>query len=284
MPDGAPAAPRAIWSGTLTFGLVSIPVELFTARRSTRVPLRMLAADGTPLRRVYVCPSEEREIESEEIVRGYEVERDHYVLVSDEELEAVMPEQSRDIHLRRFVPRDRLPIAAFRRSYYLVPGGQSQRAYAVLAATMDRGGYAGIATFVMRGKEYLVAILAEDGILRAETLRFPDEVRSPDDVGLAEPPKKPSAAAVRRMEKAVARLSSDEIPLAPFEDELSEAISSLAEEKLARGEDVVEYEAAEPEEEEEALEPPDLAQLLKQRLASGEPDGDRPRRRKKRAA
>lgn len=277
MPEGdAVASARAIWSGTLTFGLVSIPVELFTAQRSTRVPLRMLAPDGAPLKRVYVCPSEGREIDRDEIVRGFEVERDRFVLVEDEELEAVMPEQSRDIHLRRFVPRETLPVAAFRRAYYLVPGGQSQRAYAVLAETMQRRGHAGIATFVMRGKQYLVAILAEEGILRAETLRFSDELRAPEDVGLDEPLAKPSAAAVRRMERAIDRLSSNEIPLAPFRDELADAMNSLAETKLERGEDVVEHEAEVPaEEEEEGYEPPDLAHLLKQRL-SAEPSGERP--------
>lgn len=284
MPEGEAVAARGIWSGTLTFGLVSIPVELFTGGRSTRVPLRMLSGDGAPLKRIYVCPREEREIEGDEIVRGYEIERDRFVLVTDEELEAVLPEASRDIHLRRFVPRDALPVASFGRSYYLVPGGQSQRAYAVLAATMDKGGHAGIATFVMRGNEYLVAILAEEGILRAETLRFADELRAPSDVGLEAPPKKASAAALRRMERAIESLSADEIPLAPFQDEHADAITALAQAKLERGEDVVEHEAEPEEAADGALEPPDLAQLLKQRL-SEQPEAPKPKKpRKKRAA
>lgn len=266
-PEEAHVTPRGIWSGTLTFGLVSIPVELFSAERSTRVPLRMLAEDGTPLRRIYVCPNEAREIEGDEIIRGYEIERDRFITVSDEELEAAQPEKSRDIHLRRFVPASTLPTASFLRAYYLAPAGQSQRAYAVLAQTMERGERAGIATFVMRGKEHLVAIVAQGGILRAETLRFADEVRTPADVGLSEPAKKPRAAALRRMERAVASLETDAIPLAPFQDEHAEAIAALAQEKLARGEDVIEPEVLSDEEAAPA-EPPDLVALLKQRLAS----------------
>ncbi len=281
MPDGyhrkssedeeqhAPAA-RAFWSGTLTFGLVSIPVDLYSARRASGPRMRMLAEDGTPLSRVYVDPSTEREVSGDAIVRGYELEKGRFVLVSDEELEALAPEKSRDIHLRRFVPETALPPTHFLRAYYLAPAGQSTRAYAVLARTMEHTGRAGIATFVMRGKEYLVAILARDGLLRAQTLRFADEIRSPADVGL-EDPAKPSTKARRRMEKALAKLESDEIPLEPFHDHRAEAIEALARAKLRRGEDVVEHEAE--AEEPGAWEPPDLARLLKERLAEGRADG-----------
>lgn len=277
MPDGfhaktdaeeepASIGPRAFWSGTLTFGLVSIPVDLYSAQRSGGPRLRMLADDGTPLARVYYDPTSEREVDSDELVRGYELDDGEYVVVTDDELEAVEPEKSRDIHLRRFVPESALPPAHFRRAYYLAPSGQSTRAYAVLAQTMERTGRAGIATFVMRGKEYLVAIFARGGVLRAETLRFADEIRSPKDVGLEEAVE-PSAKAMKRMEKALAKLESEAIPLEPFRDQRAEAIEALAEEKLQRGEDVVEH--AVEDEVEGPSEPPDLVALLKRRLAEG---------------
>jgi DNA end-binding protein Ku len=265
----AGVAPRAIWSGTLTFGLVSIPVDLFAAQRSLKARMRMLAEDGTPLRRVYFCSKEERELEPDEIVRGFEIEEDRFVVITDDELEALEPAKSRDIHLRRFVPRAALPSAHFRRAYYLAPSGQSTRAYAVLAHTMEQSDRAGIATFVMRGKEYLVAILASEGVLRAETLRFADEVRGRDDVGLERPPK-PSSRALERMEEAVQRLAADAIPLGPFHDARSEAIESLARAKRQRGEDVVERatdDTADGERGDAAWEPPDLVALLKRRLA-----------------
>lgn len=268
MPEEAEAevGPRAFWSGTLTFGLVSIPVDLFSAQRSLRARLRMLAEDGTPLHRAYFCPRDDRELAPEEIVRGFEIEKDRFVVVTDEELEALEPAKSRDIHLVRFVPRATLPASHFRRAYYLAPAGQSTRAYAVLAQTMERTDRAGIATFVMRGKEYLVAILASEGVLRAETLRFADEVRTPADAGL-EDARAASSRARKRMERAVQKLEADEIPLEPFRDERTEKIEALAREKLERREDVVRH-APEAEGEEGAWEPPDLVALLKERLAS----------------
>lgn len=262
--EARPVGPRAFWSGTLTFGLVSIPVDLYSAHRSSGPRFRLLAEDGTPLARVYYDPMTDAELSDEELVRGYLVDGDQYVVVSDEELEALEPEKSRDIHLRRFVPERAIPPALFLRAYYLAPSGQSTRAYAVLTRTMERTGRAGIATFVMRGKEYLVAIFARDGVLRAETMRFANELRSPEDVGLEEA-QKPSAKARRRMEEALARIEGDSIPLEPFRDRRAEAIEALAREKLRRGEDVVEHEVA--EEEPGAWEPPDLARLLKERLA-----------------
>src|SRR5690606_39829090 len=125
------------------------------------------------------------------------------------------PERTRDIDLRLFVDASEVDPVHFERAYYLTPAGESTKAYRLLARVMEESGRAGIATFVMRGKEYLVAILAENGILRAETLRFVDEVRSPDSIGLPEPrPVKP--ADVKRFERvieqrAAARLAESEL-------------------------------------------------------------------------
>ncbi|HEY0671085.1 MAG TPA: Ku protein, partial [Longimicrobiales bacterium] len=168
---------RSFWSGTITFGLVSIPVNLFPGVRSQRAALRMLADDGTPLQRRFYCEKQNREVNGDEIVRGYETAKGKYVVVTDDELEALEPKKSRDIDLRRFVPAEDIDPLFFERSYYLAPAGESVKAYRLLAETMEKTGRAGIATFVMRGKEYLVAIVAEDGLLRADTMRFADELR-----------------------------------------------------------------------------------------------------------
>lgn len=263
--ERAAHAPRAFWSGTLTFGLVSIPVDLFAAQRTVRPRLRMLDEGGTPLSRVYVSPKSGAELGPDEVVRGFEIDAGRFVEIGDEELESLAPEMSRDIHLRRFVPREALPPSHFRRAYYLAPAGQSTRAYAVLAQTMERTDRVGIATFVMRGKQQLVAIFARDGVLQAETLRFADEVRTPEDVGLTSP-QRPSTATVRRMKQAIAALESDAIPLEPFRDLRTESIEALARRKLERGEGVVRAPLAEPDEE-ESWEPPDLVAVLKKRLA-----------------
>lgn len=245
MPEDEPeygeeqSSPRPFWSGTITFGLVSIPVSLFPANRESRVGLRMLGPHGTPLVRRYASAETGRELSAEEMIRGYEIEKGKYVVVTDQELERLAPEKSRDIDLRRFVEAQAIPPMYFERSYFLVPAGGSSKAYRLLAATMEETGRAGIATFVMRGKEYLVAILSENGILRAETLRFSDEIRSPGDVGLPQA-SKPPAAKVHDFENAIKKLSAEELDRDELKDQASERLLQLARKKQSRHQDIVE--------------------------------------------
>jgi DNA end-binding protein Ku len=253
---------RSFWSGTITFGLVSIPVELFPANRSQGVSLRMVADDGTPLARRYFCPKENRELDWDDIVRGYEIDDDKFVVVTDEELEKLAPDKTRDIDLRRFVDAAEIDPIYFERAYYLTPGGNSTKAYRLLAETMERTSRAGIATFVMRGKEYLVAILAENGIMRAETLRFADEVRSADDVGLPDP-QKPKAAAVKKYEKAIAKLVEKELDEDELRDNSAEKLLKLVAKKEKAGEDVVEAPEGEVEPSDGVI---DLMEVLKRSL------------------
>jgi DNA end-binding protein Ku len=260
--------PRSFWSGTITFGLVSIPVELYPASRSQRLSLRMVAEDGTPLTRRYFCPKEDKELEWDEIVRGYEVEKDTYVVVTDAELEKLAPEKTRDIDLRVFVDQGQLDPMHFDRAYYLTPGGNSTKAYRLLAATMEQTEKAGIATFVMRGKEYLIAILAENGILRAETMRFADEVRTAEDVGLPAPAKaKP--ALVKQMEKAITALAESALDEDELEDRGAAQLLELVKKKEKKGIDVVTAPAGAPAAASEGV--IDLMEVLKRSLqgASG---------------
>ena len=235
---------RPIWSGTITFGLVSIPVNLFPASRSGHVALRMLGPEGTPLSRRYFSPKTGKDLESDEMVRGYEIGKEKYVVVTDEELERLEPEKSRDIDLRRFVKKDAIPPIYFEHAYFLAPAGGSVKAYQLLAETMEKSGRTGIATFVMRDKEYLVAILAENGILRAETMRFPDEVRSPREIGLPKPARV-SKAGVQRFERSIQRKSAKEISRDELRDEWSVKLMKLVERKQAKDKDIVEGEQAE---------------------------------------
>src|SRR2546429_5926912 len=141
------------------------------------------------------------------MVRGFEYEKGKYVIVTDEEVERLAPEQGRDIDLRKFVDLESIPPLYFDRSYFLAPSTGSEKAYKLLAETMAKSDLAGIATFVMRGKEYLVAIFPENGILRAETMRFADELRSPKEVGLPEKKNVP-AAAVKKFARLIGRHSA----------------------------------------------------------------------------
>ena len=238
---------RPFWSGTLTFGLVSVPVDLYPGNRTNRAPLRMLSPEGEPLSRRYFSQKSGKELDDEDMVRGYEIDKDKYVVVTDEELERLAPEQSRDIDLRRFVPLAEIPPLYFDRSYFLAPSEGSEKAYTLLAETMDQEGLAGVATFVMRGKEYLVSIFPEDGILRAETMRFADEIRSPQEIDLPEKKKIP-AATVKKFEKLIEKHSAKQLSLKELKDEQTEKLLKLVEKKRKQHKDIVEVEEPEREE------------------------------------
>jgi DNA end-binding protein Ku len=267
------AVARAFWSGTITFGLVSIPVALYAANRSNRVSLRRVGPGGTPLNRRYFTTRDDRELDADEIVRGYEVEKDRFVIADDDELERLAPERTRDIDLRQFVKASDIDPMYFERAYYLTPAGQSTKAYRLLARVMEDTGRAGIATFVMRAKEYLVAIMAENGILRAETLRFADELRTPGDVGLPEPAK-PAPAAVKRMDQAIGKLAEQRLDTKDLADHSADRLLKLVRKKAKAGEDVVHVE----EPESRPSDVIDLMEILKQRLQGIQDEDDAPRK------
>jgi DNA end-binding protein Ku len=258
--DGRGARP--FWSGTLTFGLVSVPVDLYPGNRTNRAPLRMLGPNGEPLARRYYSQKTGRDLDDEDMVRGYEIDKDKYVIVTDEELERLAPEQSRDIDLRRFVDLQSIPPLYFDRSYFLAPSEGSEKAYKLLSETMQKSDLAGIATFVMRGKEYLVAIFPENGILRAETMRFADEIRSPKQVGLPEKKKLP-AATVKKFETLIKKNSDKRLALKELKDEKTAELLKLVEKKRKQHKDVVEVEVPERDEGKVV----DLMEVLKKSLA-----------------
>lgn len=243
--DGdASGAGRSMWSGTISFGLVSIPVTLRPAVREGRVSMRMLDQDGTPLARQYYCPKENRQVHPEHLIRGYEIEKDEYVVVTEEELESLEPARSRDIDLRLFVSADQVDPIYFNRAYFLVPDREVNKAYRLLAETMQRTKKIGIATFIMHDREYLVAIIAEKGILRAETMRFHDEVRTPADVDLPEFDK-PPARERSRFEKVIESLTESKLDPSELKSRYTQDLLKLIEHKQAKHEDLVEAELPE---------------------------------------
>jgi DNA end-binding protein Ku len=258
---------RALWAGTLSFGLVSVPVELYPATRAARIGLRMLGPDGTPLARRFFCPEHARELSSDDLVRGYEFEPGKYVQVTDEELEALEPTKSRDIDLQLFVPADSIDPVYFDRSFFLMPSGNSGKAYALLARVMERSRRAGIATFVLHDREYLVAIFARNGVLTAEALRFHDQVRDPAALGLPRDAK-PDPAALEHYAALIAQHAHDKFDPSTLHNQHNEALRELASKKAKRKQDVVETgaEGAAEEEESGSAETVDLMRMLKQSL------------------
>jgi DNA end-binding protein Ku len=220
----------------------------------------MLGPSGEPLSRKYYAEKTERDLDADEMIRGYEVDKGKYVVVTDEELERLAPDKTRDINLTRFVKQDSIPPLYFERGYFLTPAASSDKAYRLLAEAMEERSDAGIATFVMRGKEYPVAIFSDHGVLRAETMRFPDEVRSPKQIGLPEKKKVP-ATAVRKFETLIKNKTKKQF--SPEKDEETERFMKLVKKKKANRKNVVEVET----EAASGGNVVDLMQVLKRSLA-----------------
>jgi DNA end-binding protein Ku len=264
--QGLSTGGRPFWSGAITFGLVTIPVAIHAGTRPRGIGMRMLAPDEAPVHRRYVCSKDEKPLEADDIVRGYEIEKGKFVVVTDEELEAIEPRKSREIDLRLFVDRSELDPVFFEKGYFLVPTGGTNKAYRLLAEVMEQKKQAGIATFVMRAKEYLVAIVAENGILRAEMLRFADEIRTPEDVGLPAVPKV-AAADVKKFETQIAHRVK-KLDVAELLDDYGERLRALAEKKAKKGDVIRE---ATPPRQEEGGEVVDLLAALSRSLGGAQP-------------
>jgi DNA end-binding protein Ku len=184
--------PRPIWSGSLSFGLVNVPVKLMSATRDLGVHFNQLhEKDKARIEVRRVCTAENIEVPWEEVARGYELDSGEVVMLTDEELEAADPKKTRTIDIEAFVELDEIDPIYFDHPYFLVPDSNEAavRAYHLLRDVMERSGRVAIARFVLRTKEYLVAVRGRGKAISLTTMRFHDEVRSPDDVGIGTLPK-----------------------------------------------------------------------------------------------
>ena len=167
-------AVHGIWSGTISFSLVAIPVQLVKAVEPGRVSFHLLhSKDYSPLARRMFCPEEEVMVPPEEIIRGYEIGPDKYILITDEELESVSPERSRTIEIVEFIDMQEVDPIYYDHPYYLVPTKGGEKAYRLLAEVMRRTNKAGLAKFVLHEREYLVAVKSTEGALALITLHYP---------------------------------------------------------------------------------------------------------------
>jgi DNA end-binding protein Ku len=174
---------QGIWSGTIGFSLVAIPVRLVTAVEPGHVSFHLLhSKDFSRLSRSMVCPVEGVVVPLDEVVRGYEIGPEQYVLMEDEELESVTPERSRTIEISEFIDLKDVDPIYFDHPYYLIPSKGGEKAYRLLAEVLHRSNKAGLAKFVLAEREYLVAIKSIDGALEVITLHYHDELRSEADI------------------------------------------------------------------------------------------------------
>ncbi|MBW3658125.1 MAG: Ku protein [Actinobacteria bacterium] len=231
---------RATWSGYISFGLVNVPVKLYTAVRGHDVHFTQLHEDTKArVRRKRVDEETGEEVPYEEIVKGYEVGDDRYVIVDPDELAELDPEGTRMIDIRDFVELREIDPIYYDRAYYLLPDGESAaKPYRLLTDAMERSEKVAVATFVMRNKEYLAAIRARDGLLLLSTMNYADEVVDPEEL---EQPEAARDADVSQREIAMAEQLIDSL-VAPFDptayrDEYQERVVEFLEAK-AEGEDV----------------------------------------------
>jgi DNA end-binding protein Ku len=206
--------PHSIGSGTISFGLVNIPVRMYTAASSAGVSFNLLHAKcGSRIRQQTFCPVDNQVVDRAELVKGYEFAKDQYVRVTDDELKALEGEASKLIDIAEFVPLDRVDPIYFEKTYFLGPDKGGEKAYRLLADAMTASGRVALAKFVMRGKESLVLIRAAQDGLMLHTMYFADEVRSFGEID------KGQSAKIKDGEMALAQQLIDGLSNPEFEPE-----------------------------------------------------------------
>jgi DNA end-binding protein Ku len=273
--------PRSIWSGAISFGLVNVPVKLYSAVSRKTVRFHQLNKEtGNRISQRRVDPETGDEVTYDDIVKGYELTKDHYVVITPEELDALDPERTRTIDIEDFVDLEDIDPIFYDHPYYLVPDTGATKAYGLLLSAMRESGKVAIAKVVLRSKEQLVAIRPQDDLLCMETMIFADEVVSHDSIDDL-PDAKELRASERELKMAQQLIDSLSTEWEPdkYRDEYREKVLELIERKAAGEVIAVQPEAPAPDK------VPDLMAALEASLAAVKgSDGDEPAPKKKPAA
>jgi DNA end-binding protein Ku len=228
--------PRSMWKGAISFGLVTIPVSVYPATEEKSLRFNQLHdADMGRIRYKRVCEVDGEEVSYDHIVKGYEIEKDRYVVLTDEDFDAVPVESSRAIDIQQFVELEEIDPILFKKSYYLVPDETGAKAYALLRKALSEESKVGIAKVSFRDKEHLAALRFKDDVFVLETMFWPDEIRAADFETVD------SSEKVRENEVEMARALIDNLtePWNPeqFKDEYREALLEVVDRKAA-GEEI----------------------------------------------
>ncbi len=255
--------PKSIWNGTITFGMVNVPIKLYSATESKSIHFREVhAADGAAVEHRRICPKEEREVPFKEIVKGYEVSAGKYVVLTKEEIKAAAGDRGKVVHIEEFVDAAQIDPIFFEKTYY-VGSRDHQDAYRLLHEALRRSGRAGIGRFSFHDREYLTALRALDDVIALHTLRFHDEVVAGSEVAPEGAGRSPSKREIEMANRLVDSLGEGFEP-ERYEDTYREAVLDLIKRKAAGKEiDLVEQE--------EPAHGDDLAAALEASL--GKPDG-----------
>jgi DNA end-binding protein Ku len=264
---------RSLWSGSLSFGLVNVPVNLVTAVRDLDLRFRQLhKKDGAPIDVRRFCSKEDVEVDFEEITHSYELDSGKEVLVTDEELEAIEPRRTRTIDIEQFVDLDQVDPIHFDHPYFLVPSSSDDgaaRAYRLLAEVMGRSERAALGRFVMRAKEYLAIVRARDGVLTLTTMLFADEIRPAKDVDAAtQKSHRPSKQQLDAAVAVIEELSTDWEP-GKHKDRYRARLKRVVDRKR-QGKTI-----KAPEQADEPQAAPDLMDALERTLAEMKESGKR---------
>jgi DNA end-binding protein Ku len=257
---GNEPALQGIWSGTISFSLVAIPVQLAKAVEPGRVSFRMLhSKDYSPLARRMFCPEEETTVPPDEIIRGYEIGPDKYIVITDEELESVSPERSRTIEIVEFIDMKEVDPVYYDHPYYLVPSKGGEKAYQLLVEVMRRTDKAGLAKFVLGEREYLVAVKSTEGVLALITLHYSGEILPYE--GISPKDGKIDAEEKNRIKKSTKNMMADFRP-EKYADGRRKKIMDILKKKAKEKAPV----EAPQVEEEEGEGPADLVAALKESM------------------
>ena len=264
---------RAIWTGSISFGLLNVPVRLYSAVSRRSIALREIRdSDSARIKHRRVAEGTDEEVPYENIVKAYEITPGQYVPLSKDEMAALAPEKTKAIEVQDFVDLEQIDPIYFDSPYYLGPAQGAEKAYALLAKAMEASGKVAIARFVLRNKESLAALRAAGGVLTLTTMRFADEVVPVAELGDVVPEKAPK---VNKREQEMAEQLIDSLSAkfdpSAYRDEYREQLLALIERK-AEGKEIVAPEAEEPQ----ATKAPDLMAALEQSIAAvkGEAGGE----------
>lgn len=225
---------RAIGSGTVSFGLVSIPVKLYTTKEtSAHVSFNMVHGEcGSRLKQQYICPKCEVTVDRSQMKKGYEFQKGQYVVLEADEVKAVEAVSNNAIELTEFVPAEEVDPLYFDKNYYLGPDKGGERAYALLNEAMTRTGLVGLAKYSARGKQYLVMIrpYGETGLILHQ-LRYPDEVKNFEEVPIEEPTAVNNAE-LKLAIQIIEQIAADEFDPTRYTDDVKERVLELIQQKI----------------------------------------------------
>jgi DNA end-binding protein Ku len=259
---------RAIWSGSISFGMVSIPVKLFGATESRDISFNLLHSTcGTRLQQKRWCPTDEVEVPWSETVRGYEYSKGQYIILTEEDFERLPLPSKHTIDLSAFVKEQEIDPVFYERSYYLEPGDRAEKPYALLLRALEKKGLTAVASITIRKKEQLCALRPHQGTIMLETLYYPDEIRTERGIDLDK-----VKISDRELEMAFTLIDIFRKPFDPseYQDHYREALAELIEAKL-EGKQVVKAPAAR---ETRVL---DLADALKRSVEAARKDTAKPK-------